>query len=120
MAYESELYCPRCDKRITPDHRCLSRRIFLFAGLGELFLAKASVDVTHTYWKSPFIVNVPPGTLAAGDIVECFTTPRNRIGEPFIVSDVSKDGWTITVTRQKVNLATPAHRAPADRRPKNS
>lgn len=23
------LYCPRCDKRIEPDHRCLSRRFFL-------------------------------------------------------------------------------------------
>jgi hypothetical protein len=25
----TRLYCPRCDKRLTPDHKCLSRRFFL-------------------------------------------------------------------------------------------
>lgn len=37
----SEIYCPRCDKRITPDHRCLSRRHFfgMLAGAAALLVA---------------------------------------------------------------------------------
>ena len=37
---EVQLYCPRCDKRLTPDHRCLTRRFF-FGMLGAAAAAVA-------------------------------------------------------------------------------
>lgn len=35
------LYCPRCDKRLTPDHCCVSRRIFIGALLGATIVPAA-------------------------------------------------------------------------------
>ncbi len=39
------IYCPRCDKRITPDHRCLSRRHFfgMLGAAAALFAAKPAL-----------------------------------------------------------------------------
>lgn len=53
------LYCPRCDKRIEPEHRCLSRRIFLGALLG----ASAAVVVPKPVVAAPPTVTVACATI---------------------------------------------------------
>lgn len=57
------LYCPRCDKRMEPDHRCLSRRHF-FGMLGgaavtPLFGINAAFsqerkNYTYAYLTDPY------------------------------------------------------------------
>lgn len=43
------MFCPHCDKRLSPDHRCLSRRVFLFSGLGAVF------GLAPKMWPNPLI-----------------------------------------------------------------
>lgn|SRR5574337_228193 len=48
-----DLYCPRCDRRLTPDHKCLSRRVFLDALLAPLIqlsdIEVKMVELTETF-----------------------------------------------------------------------
>lgn len=51
------LYCPRCDKRIEPDHRCLSRRWFL-GMLGAAVVAPVLPKVEAvTAWKVQLVLD---------------------------------------------------------------
>lgn len=53
------MYCPKCDKRLAPDHRCTSRRFFLGALLGaigasvlEVEAKKAGLVIDNIDWKT--------------------------------------------------------------------
>lgn len=57
------LFCPSCDRRLTPDHRCLSRRVFLGALFGALAgskavqaqAAKTGLVIDHIDWDTKTI-----------------------------------------------------------------
>ena len=68
----SAIFCPRCDRRLTPDHCCLSRRIFLFAGLGGLFAPKAQ-QLYITVYGLRIPVTVFPGQFDCLDPVRWTT-----------------------------------------------
>lgn len=81
------IYYPRCDKRITPDHRCLSRRHFfgILAGAAALLVA-------------PKVV--PANCLTAGD----FRKARNilRAGDSLSVTftghtAVARPGFHVSI-----------------------
>ena len=74
----ADLYCPRCDRRLTPDHRCLSRRIFLFAGLGAGIASG--------------IGTVPPKYFT---ITEHFCRAGDRFGKPAYLHQVFAGGAPI-------------------------
>jgi len=96
------LYCPRCDKRLTPDHRCVSRRIFLgMLGLGGSAVALAPTAPADTNLIMPgdlFAVNVTGGggftyasvTVEMEDgelrIVEADVDPCITGDKPFFIS----------------------------------
>lgn len=64
------IYCPRCDKPITPDHRCLSRRHFFgsVAGLLACALSGKAIAAPAT------MALVPSSILRAGDAISISVT----------------------------------------------
>ncbi len=49
------IYCPHCDRRLTPDHRCVSRRMFF--GLLGLGAAAAALPVGLAMKPKGIILN---------------------------------------------------------------
>lgn len=47
------LICPRCERPLSPDHRCLSRRHFFFGLAGSVALAAASWPWSQTLVGRP-------------------------------------------------------------------
>lgn len=99
----STLYCPRCDRRLTPDHRCLSRRVFL----GMLGIGGAAVAIGQPGRPEPRASHFDPQddewTLHPGDRLGIrFTgTPARPFGHVILedvgdghqyVADVPLDG----------------------------
>lgn len=65
------LYCPRCDRRLSPDHRCVSRRIFLAAIFGGA--ACTVLTPTHKLLNAKTIgVPEPSWTVVVNDYLRLF------------------------------------------------
>ena len=53
------MYCPHCDRRLTPDHRCLSRRVFLFGAMAGLIRPPKLYDMAAIEKAIPKLISDP-------------------------------------------------------------
>lgn len=103
-----ELHCPHCDRRLTPEHRCLSRRVFLGALFGALVGSKAvqaqaektGLVITGIDWKTKTITM---GTQLMRVVVSD-NVPKNQVWM------MSEKDWGKLIRGPEVKIPPPSVR----------